>query len=408
VLGGVVLCITGVEALYADLSHFGRRPITIAWYGLVWPSVTLCYLGQGARLIAEPVAATANPFFSLFAGPLLIPMVVLAAAATVIASQALISGAFTLTEQAIALNLCPRMEIVHTSNRYPGQVFVPAVNVTLGVACAVLIVVFRASDRLAAAYGLAVAFTMAATSIAFYLVASRRLGWNPFVAALTLVFFMCVDGSFVLAGLPKFLDGGYVPIAISLVLTTIAITWLEGRRCVAKSLRDQLEPVDQFLDETYDQPLGTATGTMVFLTGDPNGIPFMARHQWLRARAQHERIILLTLARIQEPYADPAKRVKIQPLSDRLVRVVAHFGFMEAPRVSSIVAACASSGLALDDPATSFFYADPKFVKLNGPGGLPGLQRWLFGLLSRNARPLSDDLQIPADRRVELGVEVAI
>ena len=405
VLGGVVLCITGVEALYADLSHFGRGPIAAAWYGLVWPAVTLSYLGQGARLLNDP-GAFGNPFFALAGGPWLIPMVVLATAATVIASQALISGAFTLAEQAIALSLSPRMEVVHTSNRYPGQVFVPAVNVTLGVACALLVVTFRSSDRLAAAYGLAVSVTMMATSIAFYVVVSRRLHWNPVVAMATLIGFVIVDGSFVVAGLPKFLEGGYIPVAICAAVVTVALTWLQGRRCVARSVRRQVEPIDQFLDETYDQPLGKASGTMVFLSGDPEGIPFMANHRWLRARAQHERIVVLTLSRLPSPYADAQRRVKIERLSDRLIRVIAHFGYMEPPRIDVIVNACEANGLQLDDPETSFFYADAKLTKM--PGGMPGPQRWLFGVLSRNSRPLSDDLKIPADRRVELGLEVAI
>jgi KUP system potassium uptake protein len=405
VLGGVVLCITGVEALYADLSHFGRKPITRAWYGLVWPAVTLSYLGQGARVLTDKHAFD-NPFFSLAPGIWLIPMVILATLATVIASQALISGAFTLTEQAIALALSPRMEVIHTSNRYPGQVFVPAINVTLGIACALLIVTFRSSAHLAAAYGLAVSVTMMATSIVFYLVVSRKRHWNPAVAVTTLVGFLLIDGSFVIAGLPKFLDGGYVPIAISAVLTAIALTWLEGRRCVAQATRKYLEPVSQFLNETLDQPFGNATGTMVFLTGDPDGIPFLANHRWLRARAHHERIVTLTLSRVQAPYADDARRVHIERLSERLVRVIAHFGYMEAPRIGVILDACQATGLALDDPETSFFYADPKLVRLEG--GMPGWQRWLFGVLARNSRPLPDDLMIPAERRVELGLEVAI
>jgi KUP system potassium uptake protein len=405
VLGGVVLCITGVEALYADLSHFGRKPIAIAWYGLVWPSVTLCYLGQGARVLND-MHAFDNPFYSLVSGPLLIPMVILATAATIIASQALISGAFTLTEQAIALSLCLRMEIVHTSNRYPGQVFVPAINVTLGVVCALLVVTFRSSDRLAAAYGLAVAVTMAATTIAFYLVISRKRNWNPWLSGTTLFAFILVDGAFILACLPKFLEGGYVPFVISAVLSTIALTWLEGRRCIALSLHDQIEPVEQFLDETHDTPLPHARGTMVFLTGDPNGVPFMAKHRWLRARANHERIILLNLARVQGPYAHEENRVRIEMLSDRLVRVVAHFGYMEPPRIKSILDSCMSKGLNLEDAETSFFYADPKLVPK--AHGMYGPLRWLFGVLARNSRPLPDDLQIPADRRVEIGIEVAI
>ncbi len=405
VLGGVVLCITGVEALYADLSHFGRKPIAIAWYGLVWPAVTLCYLGQGARVLAD-VKAFDNPFYALTPGVLLIPMVLLATVATVIASQALISGAFTLTEQAIALSLSPRMEVLHTSNRYPGQVFVPAINITLGLACALLIVTFRSSDRLAAAYGLAVAVTMAATSIAFYLVVSRVRSWNPAVAVVTLCGFLLVDGSFVLACLPKFLDGGYVPFAISAAITTIALTWLEGRRAIAIRMHEQMEPVEQFLSETIDQPLVESTGTMVFLTGDPNGVPFMLKHRWLRARASRERIVLLNLARVQGPYAEEARRVHIEHLSDRLVRVVGHFGYMEPPRIAAILDSCGTNGLNLEDPETSFFYADPKLIPAEH--GMPRFLRWLFGVLARNSRPLSDDLQIPADRRVEIGIEVRI
>jgi KUP system potassium uptake protein len=405
VLGGVVLCITGVEALYADLSHFGRGPIRVAWYALVWPAVTLCYLGQGARIVGDPTAF-ANPFFSLVSGQWLIPLVVLATAATVIASQALISGAFTLAEQAIALSLSPRMEVVHTSNRYPGQVFVPAINVTLGVACALLVVTFRSSDRLAAAYGLAVSVTMMATSIAFSLVVSRRFGWKPIAWIATLTGFLAIDGSFVLACVPKFFGGGYVPFAICAAITAISLTWLEGRRVVARSMRRQFEPISQFLEEMRERPLGVATGTMVFLTGDPDGIPFLGNHRWLRARAHHERIILLTLARDQGPYAPPAERVRIERLSDRLVRVIAHFGYMEPPRINVVLDACEANGLQLDDPETSFFYADAKLMA--APGGMPGPQRWLFGVLTRNSRPISDDLQIPADRRVELGVEVPI
>jgi KUP system potassium uptake protein len=276
----------------------------------------------------------------------------------------------------------------------------------LGVACALLIVTFRSSDRLAAAYGLAVSVTMMATSIAFYLVVSRKFGWSQPRALVTLAGFLVLDGSFVLACLPKFLDGGYVPVAICAALTCMALTWLEGRRCVARSVREQIEPISQFLNETVDQPLEHASGTMVFLSGDPDGIPFMANHRWLRARAHHERIVVLTLARSQGPYADVGQRVKIERLSDRLVRVLAHFGYMEAPRLAVVIAACETLGLKLDDPETSFFYADAKLI--GKPGGMPAPQRWLFGLLTRNSRPLPDDLQIPADRRVELGLEVAI
>jgi KUP system potassium uptake protein len=220
------------------------------------------------------------------------------------------------------------------------------------------------------------------------------------------VAFLVVDLGFVVAGLPKFLEGGYVPFIISAALTMLALTWLEGRRCIALSLHDQIEPVEQFLDETYDQKLPPLSGTMVFLTGDPNGVPFMTKHKWLRRRAYHERIVLLNLARAAGPYADPTRRVKIDILSDRLVRVVGHFGYMEPPRIAAILDACQSNGLHLEDPETSFFYADPKLVPAEH--GMPRGLRWLFGVLARNSRPLPDDLQIPADRRVEIGIEVGI
>jgi len=402
VLGGVVLAVTGVEALYADLSHFGRVPITVAWYGLVFPAVTLSYVGQGGRILGDAHALD-NPFYALSGGMMLWPMVVLATLATIIASQALISGAFTLIEQAIALNLAPRMEVVHTSNRYPGQVYVPTINGVLGVACVLLILAFRSSDRLAAAYGLAVAFTMLATSIAFYLVISRKFAWPPAVAIPLLVVFILVDGSFALAGLPKFVDGGYVPFAICVALTTIALTWLAGRRALAFAVLAQHETVEEFLAQATGDPIN---GTMVFLTGDPSGVPFLGKHRWLRARAQHERVILLTLVRDSRPHATGNDRVTIDIVGPHLVRVAARFGYMDAPRIAPVVAACDALGLQLDDPETSFFYADPKIVA--APHGMNPFLRGLFDLMVRVALPITDELQIPAERRVELGLEVAI
>jgi KUP system potassium uptake protein len=405
VLGGVVLCVTGVEALYADLSHFGRIPITVAWYGIVFPAVTLNYLGQGARVLVDP-QALANPFYALVSGPMLLPMILIATAATVIASQALISGAFTLTEQAIALNLCPRMEVMHTSNRYPGQVYVPGINAILGIACALLVLGFRSSDRLAAAYGLAVAVTMLATSIAFYLVVTRTFGWSRLVAVPLAGLFVAIDGDFVLAGLPKFLDGGFVPLALSICITMMSLTWLAGRRIVARSLAEQQESIEEFLHQTGAYAGAPPTGTMIFLTGDPSGVPFLGKHRWLRVRAQDERVVLLTLVRDPRPYTPDDGRVTIEIVDARLVRVAARFGYMEPPRIAPVFSACEDHGLALDDPETSFFYADPKIVA--APHGLPPFFRRLFDALVRVALPITDELQIPAERRVELGLEVAI
>jgi KUP system potassium uptake protein len=404
VLGGVVLAVTGVEALYADMSHFGRGPIVVGWYAAVFPALVLNYFGQGAMLIAHP-AALANSFYALAPGWALVPMVILATAATVIASQALISGTFTLLEQAIALNLAPRVNVTHTSDRYKGQVFVPSINRIIALGCAVLVITFRSSDRLAAAYGLAVACTMLCTSLVYFVVITRVLHWNRALSILLVVAFVIVDGSLVLASLPKFLDGGWIPISISAVIVLISTTWLEGRRCLTKALAEQQTPIEHVLEKL---PSGMGErGTMVFLTADARGVPFLARHRWVRERAQEERIVVLNITRASTPYLDDADRVTVERLSLRLIRVIARFGYMESPRIAPIFKACGSLELDLDRDDTSFFYADPKIEKA-AHGGMPGWRRELFMTLLRNARPLPDDLHIKAERRIELGVTVAM
>ncbi|HEV2741317.1 MAG TPA: KUP/HAK/KT family potassium transporter [Candidatus Elarobacter sp.] len=403
ILGGVILAVTGVEALYADLSHFGRGPIVTGWFALVFPALLANYFGQGAKLLADPHALD-NPFYALAPSWALIPMVILATVATVIASQALISGTFTLVEQAIALNLAPRVLVRHTSHRYKGQVFVPSVNWALALGCAVLVIGFRSSDRLASAYGLAVAFTMLCTSLAYFVVITKVLNWNRVAATALVLGFVLVDGSFVVASLPKFLDGGYIPIAISAVLVLLSLTWLEGRRCLARALADQQISLEDVLEKL---PAGVgAHGTMVFLTPDPRGVPFLARHRWIRERANDERIVVLNIARAGTPYLTHEQRVTVERFSLRLIRVVARFGYMEAPRLEPILRSCEAFGLDLDRDDTSFFYADAKIEAL--PGGMPAWRREIFEGMLRNARPLPDDLRIKAERRVELGVTVAI
>ena len=404
ILGGVILAVTGVEALYADLSHFGRGPIVTGWFALVFPALLANYFGQGAKLLADPHALD-NPFYALAPGWALIPMVILATVATVIASQALISGTFTLVEQAIALNLAPRVLVRHTSHRYKGQVFVPSVNWALALGCAVLVIGFRSSDRLASAYGLAVAFTMLCTSLAYFVVITKVRNWNRVAATALVLGFVLVDGSFVVASLPKFLDGGYIPLAISAVLVLLSLTWLEGRRCLARALADQQISLEDVLEKL---PAGVGEhGTMVFLTPDPRGVPFLARHRWIRERANDERIVVLNIARAGTPYLTHEERVTVERFSLRLIRVVARFGYMEAPRLEPILRSCEAFGLDLDRDDTSFFYADPKIEALQ-PGGMPAWRREIFEALLRNARPLPDDLRIRAERRVELGVTVAI
>jgi len=406
IFGAIVLAMTGVEALYADMSHFGRAPIATAWFVLVFPMLILNYLGQGAILLADR-SAFDSPFFALAPGPFLIPMVVLATLATVIASQALISGAFTLTEQAINLNLWPRMTVLHTSSSHEGQVYVPAVNAVLGISCITLVITFKSSDSLAAAFGLAVSATMLATSIAFYEVITKVLKWKLAVAVPLVTSFVLIDGTFFLAGLRKIPQGAWVPLAISVVFMMTALTWLEGRRCISKALLDLQMPLDQYLCEATPSE-GEAKGTMVFLTGDQHGVPFLGgKHHWIRARADEERVVLLTLIRAARPYVPEAERVKIERVSERLSLVMASFGYMERPSIDPILQACGGAGLHMDSDDTSFFYADPKLIRAP-ENPLPTWQRRYFAALARNARPLPDDLGIRPERRVELGVEVAI
>jgi KUP system potassium uptake protein len=408
VFGAIVLAMTGVEALYADMSHFGRAPIFVAWYALVFPTLISSYLGQGAILLVDRHAFDA-PFFALTPGPFLIPMVVLATAATVIASQALISGAFTLTEQAINLNLWPRLTVTHTSSSERGQVYVPAVNVALAVACIALVVTFRSSDNLAAAFGLAVSATMLATTIAFYEVIANVLKWKRAVVIPLIASFALIDGTFFLSGLPKIPDGAWVPLLISALFLITSITWLEGRRCVAKTLLDLQMPLAQYVKESRPHDAKEKIrGTMIFLTGDQHGVPFMGgSHEWIRERADEGRVILLTLVRAASPYVNEAQRVTIKRVSNRLTLVTADFGYMERPNIVPILRACKSEGLELDGADTSFFYADPKLVAAeNDP--LPAWMRRYFALLVRNARPLPEDLGITPDWQVQIGVVVAI
>jgi KUP system potassium uptake protein len=406
VFGGIVLAMTGVEALYADMSHFGRPPIAMAWYVLVFPTLILSYLGQGAILLANRNAFD-SPFFALTPGPLLMPMVVLATLATVIASQALISGAFTLTEQAINLTLLPRMTVLHTSTTQRGQVYVPAVNVALGVACVALVLAFRSSDNLAAAYGLAVSATMLATSLAFYDVVTNVLKWKRIVVVPLVASFVLVDGTFFLSGLPKIPQGAWVPLVISAIFMVTALTWLEGRRAVSAALVALQMPFDRYVRESQNNH-GEAAGTMIFLTGDQHGVPFVGeKHHWLRARAAEERVVLMTLVRAARPYVPEAERVTIEAVSPWLWLVTASFGYMEPASIDPILGGCGLKGLHLDSGQTSFFYADPRLTRAR-EHALPAWQRWYFEILTRNARPLPYDLGIPPDWLVELGVEVAI
>ncbi len=405
IFGAIILGMTGAEALYADMSHFGRIPITLAWYGFVFPALVLNYVGQGALIAADP-SALDSPFYALTPGWTLMPMVALATAATIIASQSLISGAFTLTEQAIALNLWPSMTVRHTSKDQRGQVYVPFVNAMLAIVCILLVVTFRSSDRLASMYGLAVSVTMLATDVVFYVVATRTLRWKPVWALALAGSFALLDASFVLAGLHKFIDGAWLPLAIAAVISLTAVTWLMGRRLVARELLEQREPVEQFAAE-HGALASAPKGAVVLLSGDPTGVPFVNSHRWLERLVSDEIVILLTVKRVARPYLPEAQRVTIDEISERFVRIRADFGYMEMRRLTPILNACGAAKLDIDKDTTSFVFANPVIVGKRH-GGWPRWQRQFFELLQHNSRTLAAELEIKANRQIALGVEVEI
>jgi KUP system potassium uptake protein len=404
IFGGVILALTGAEALYADLSHFGRIPITWAWYGVVFPALLLNYFGQGASILGNAKAIN-SPFYALTAGWTLVPMVVLATLATVIASQALISGAFTLTEQAIALNLSPRMRVIHTSQDERGQVYLPFVNTLVAIVCLILVFTFRSSARLAAMYGLAVACTMLATSLAFYVVATTVFKWPKRFVIPGMAPFVLIDALFVTSGLPKFLDGAWVPIAVSAIIAFISLTWLKGRRALASVLAADQQPLAEFIAH-YPRP-ASPTGQAVMLTNDPRGIPFVRSHPVLSTFLDDAKIVLLTLDPASRPYVEQAKRATIEQIEPTVFVIRASFGYMEEPSIKYIVSACNKLDFKLDDERTIFFFSVPAIVG-RAKNGMHQSQRALFAWLSRVSRSLVDDLEIPPNRRVGIGVEVEI
>jgi KUP system potassium uptake protein len=371
---------------------------------VVFPALMLNYFGQGANVIRDPHALD-SPFYALTGGWTLLPMVALATAATIIASQSLISAAFTLAEQAIAMNLCPRFLIVHTSEKQRGQVYSPFINVLVATVCLLLVVTFRSSDRLASAYGLAVACTMLATSITYCAVAIGVFHRPKRAVLPWMSVFLLIDATFVTSGLPKFVDGAWVPLAISAVVATISLTWLRGRRALAHALAEDQVPLAEFVTE-YARPK-SATTTTVLLTRDPTGIPFVRRHSWMPTLLEDKKIVVLTLLPAGRPYIEPENRIRIERIAPSLLVVKAQFGYMEQPRLKPILGACQQQQLSLQDTETTFFYAVPAIVAKQR-GGMHAWQRALFAWLQLVSRPLSSDLQLPPEQSVGVGVRVAI
>jgi KUP system potassium uptake protein len=406
VLGSVFLVVTGGEALYADMGHFGWKPIRLAWFSLALPALMINYLGQGALLLRDAGAAR-NPFFLLVPGWALYPMVVMATGATVIASQALISGAFSLTRQAMQLGYCPRMEVVHTSAEEMGQIYLPGLNTMLLVGVVALVLGFRSSSALAAAYGIGVTATMAITTVLSYVYARERWGVRRVVAMPVAGFFLVVELAYFCANAVKIPEGGWFPLLLALCIFTLLTTWKRGREILAGKLRASSMSLSDLLESFGEHGPMRVPGTAIFMTGNPEGTPPALLHNLKHNKVLHEQVVLLTIASEEVPHVPAEERVEVEPLEQGFVRVVARYGFMENPNIPDILKRCREKGLQFQLMGTSFFLGRETLI----PSKKPGMAMWreaLFAWMSRNARSATAFFRIPPNRVVELGTQVEL
>jgi KUP system potassium uptake protein len=404
VLGAVFLVVTGGEALYADMGHFGKRPIRIAWFSLVLPSLLLNYFGQGALLL-ENAAAAQQPFFLLAPSWALIPLVVLATCAAIIASQALISGAFSLTRQAIQLGYCPRLDIDHTSSEEMGQVYVPQVNWALMLSTIVIVVGFQTSTALAAAYGIAVSMTMLITAVLLHVVATERWKWPTPVALAVTGVFLAIDMAFFGSNLLKFLQGGWLPIAIAIVIFTLMTTWKTGRRILAERLTARAIPLEDFMSAVTANPPQRVPGTAVFMTAQPKGTPPALAHNLRHNKVLHTNVVVLTVTTVPVPHVPSSEQAEVQPLGGGVFNVVVRYGFMQDPNVPDALALAREKGLTMDEDDVTFFLGRETLIVTNRPGMAVWREK-LFVLMARNAVRATAFFRLPAERVVELGVQV--
>jgi KUP system potassium uptake protein len=404
VLGGVVLVITGAEALYADMGHFGAGPIRRSWLTLVFPALLLNYFGQGAALLAHPAAAE-NPFYAIVPPWALYPSVVLSTAATVVASQALISGAYSLTQQAVQLGFFPRVTIVHTSRQTEGQIYVPEINQMLTVACIGLVLGFKSSNALAAAYGVAVTGTMAITSVTYAVVAHRRWRWPLWKIAPLAGLFLAVDLAYFAACATKIVDGGWFPMLLGALIYTVMTTWNTGRRYLGARMAEAMFPLDAFLTDLASRKPVRVKGTAVFMTANLDGVPPVLLHHFKHNQSLHEQVVLLRVVAQHVPAVAADDRLSVEDLEHGFYRVSLSFGFMEDPSVPDALQECARFGLKLDPSRTSYFLGRETVL----PTGSSKMWRWrkaLFAFISRNAVPATAYFGLPPGRVVELGMQI--
>jgi KUP system potassium uptake protein len=406
VLGAVFLAVTGAEALYADLGHFGRRPIQLAWVAVALPSLALNYLGQGVLVLANPQTLE-NPFFLMYPDWALLPVVILATMATIIASQAVITGAYSLTRQAIQLRLLPRLKIRHTSETQEGQIYLPAVNTLLLVAVLALVVGFGSSSSLASAYGISVTGTMVVTAVLALVVVNRHWGWPLWAATALILPFLLIDLVFLGANLLKVLDGGYVPLAIAAVVVMVMMTWLRGTAVLVQKEQDAEVSLDTILGQLDKKPIPTISGTAVYLTSSPQTAPVALMHSLKHFKSLHEHNVILTIVTATVPRVAPEDRVQMEIINPRFRRVTMTYGYMEDPNVPQGLAKCRQLGWKFDIMSTSFLLSR-RTLKLSSKSKLPGWQSRIFIFMARNAAGASDYFHIPAGRVVEIGTQVNI
>ncbi len=406
ILGSVVLTVTGGEALYADMGHFGLRPIRLAWFWLVFPALILSYLGQGALVLSKPEAAE-NPFFSLVPeGIATYALVILASFATVIASQALISGAFSLTRQAMALGYFPQMTVKHTAAHTEGQIYIPEMNALLAIGCLLLVVTFRESVRLAAAYGIAVTGTMAITSFLFYIVATHQWNWSKWKAGSVLALFLAIDIPFLAANLFKFFDGGYVPVLIGAVLITAMLVWMRGRNILLEQHLHCYPTYDAAKPEIEEALCARVPGTAVFISQTEVHIPPIVIHQVKCTRSLQEKVILLNVKVTTQPSLEGGPRHKLTELDKNFYRLVVSFGFMEVPNIVPVLEGISKSGeLPIDMTQVTYYVGHETTLNTNA-GKMGKIAETFFGYLQRNAVKAEHEFGMPRSQVIEIGSRI--
>jgi KUP system potassium uptake protein len=409
-LGAVVLAVTGAEALYADMGHFGKKPIRLAWFWFVFPCLLLNYFGQGALVMRVPTAVE-NPFYLLAPRAMLYPLIAIATVAAIIASQALISGAFSLTQQCIQLGYSPRMKIVHTSKQEAGQIFIPEINNALMVSCVLVVLGFKNSSALGAAYGIAVTGTMAITTLLFFVIAAARWNWPLWQAVSLTVAFLVLDLAFLGANALKIGHGGWVPLAIAITLFVLMTTWKRGRAILRERLQEITMPLDSFLKSVATSNILRVSGTSVFMTSESGGAPVVLLHHLKHNKVLHKQVILLSIVTEEVPEVSNDERVEFEMLDSGFVRAVARYGFMESPDVKEVMELLRRQGVKTRTLDTSYYLGRELLIPREiawKKGGLT-MNMWrkrLFAIMSKNARSAAEFFKLPPNRVVELGTQI--